>query len=153
MRQELNVDSSILYKAIEVLSPLLLALLGWLSVKLAQLINARVEQEYLRGVLVRLTDAVFTVVKELDQTLVTAMKDANRDGKLTDSEKAEIKLRAVATVKAYLGMKGIEAIAKVLGLSSAGVDNFISAKVEAAVHDLRSVETATRPFAPRPSAT
>ena len=40
-------------KILEVLSPVLLAALTWLAAKAAQLINAKVRSEYLRGVLVR----------------------------------------------------------------------------------------------------
>lgn len=45
-------------KALAALSPLLLALLGLLAAKAAQLINAKVKSEYVRGVLLRLDDAV-----------------------------------------------------------------------------------------------
>ena len=45
-------------KVLEILSPVLLAALTWAAAKLAQLIRAKVQNEYLKGVLVGLDDAV-----------------------------------------------------------------------------------------------
>ena len=56
---------SIGLKVLEILSPVLLAALTWAAAKLAQLIRAKVQNEYLKGVLVRLDDAVFTAVKDV----------------------------------------------------------------------------------------
>ena len=124
-------------KVLEILSPLLLAALTWAAAKLAQLIRAKVQNEYLKGVLVRLDDAVFTAVKDLQQTVVEQIKAASADGKITDEEKKQIKDKALAAVKSHLGTKGLAEAASVLGLGGGALEGLLSSKVESAVHDLR----------------
>lgn len=150
---------SIGLKVLEILSPVLLAALTWAATKLAFFIQARIKNEYLRNALVRLEDAVFTAVKELDQTVVAEIKAASADGKITDDEKKRIKEKALASVKSHIGTKGLSELAKVLGLESGALDGFLSSKVEAAVHDLRrasimngATNGAPVPLAPSPAA-
>jgi hypothetical protein len=147
-------------KVLEILSPVLVAALTWAAAKLAQLIRAKVKSEYLRGALVRLDDAVFTAVKDLQQSVVEEIKAASADGRITDEEKKRIKEKALASVKSHLGTKGLSELATVLGLDGGAIEGFLSSKVEAAVHDLRRATTAngvetggTRlPLAPSPAA-
>ena len=147
-------------KILEILSPVLLAALTWAAAKLAQLIRAKVKSEYLRGALVRLDDAVFTAVKDLQQSVVEEIKAASADGKITDEEKKRIKEKALASVKSHLGTKGLSELATVLGLDGGAIEGFLSSKVEAAVHDLRRATTANGvetggarlPLAPSPAA-
>lgn len=124
-------------KILELLSPVLLAALTWLAAKVAQLINAKVKNEYLRGTLVRLDDAVLAAVREVQQVTVEALKIASADGKLTPEERAQVKAKAMEAVKSHLGMKGLAELAKVLGLSGDAIERMLSTRVEAAVHDLR----------------
>src|SRR5690606_3248430 len=105
---------SIGLKVLEILSPVLLAAITWAAAKLAQLIRAKVGNEYLKGVLVRLDDAVFTAVKDLQQSVVEEIKLASADGKITDEEKRRIKDKALATVKSHIGAKGLAELAKIL---------------------------------------
>jgi len=151
---------SIGLKVLEILSPVLLSALTWAAAKLAQLIRAKAQNEYLKGVLVRLDDAVFTAVKDLQQTVVGAIKDASADGRITDDEKRQIKEKALASVKSHLGTKGIGELAKILGLEGSALDGLLSSKIEAAVHDLRRAEAAapsvaatggSLPLAPAPA--
>lgn len=123
--------------ALQIVSPVLVAVLTWIAAKLASFISGKVKNEYLRGVLVRLDDAVITAVKDLQQTVVDEIKAANADGKISEAERKRIKDAALANVKSYLGAKGIRVLSEVLGLSANALDGFISSKVEAAVHDLR----------------
>ena len=153
---------SIGLKVLEILSPVLLAALTWAAAKLAQLIRAKVQNEYLKGVLVRLDDAVFTAVKDLQQSVVEQIKAASADGKITDEEKKEIKEKAMAAVKSHIGTKGLAEAAKVLGLEGGALEGLLSSKVEAAVHDLRRAAPAAvngvthggaaSPLAPAPAA-
>jgi hypothetical protein len=147
-------------KILEILSPVLLAALTWAAAKLAQLIRAKVRSEYLRQVLVRVDEAVFTAVKDLQQSVVEEIKAASADGKITDEEKKRIKERAITSVKSHLGTKGISEVGTILGLEAGALDGFLSSKVEAAVHDLRRATMAngapprgaTVPLAPTPAA-
>jgi hypothetical protein len=124
-------------KVLQVLSPILLAALTWVAAKVAQYIQAKVKNEYLRGVLVRLDDAVLAAVREVQQVTVEAIKSASADGKLTGEERARVKQAAIDSVKSHLGMKGIAELAKILGLESGSIEKLLSTRVEAAVHDLK----------------
>ncbi len=148
-------------KVLEILSPLFLGALTWAAAKLAQLIRAKIQNEYLKGVLVRIDDAVFTAVKDLQQTVIEQLKAASADGKLTDDEQKQLKEKALAAVKSHLGTKGIAEAAAILGLGGSALDGLLSSKVEGAVHDLRRTASAMNgathggaasPLAPAPAA-
>ncbi len=124
-------------KVFEALSPLLLAALTWVAAKAAQYIAAKVKNEYVRGVLVRLDDAVLAAVREVQQVTVEAIKAGSADGKLTPEERARVKQAAIDSVKSHLGMKGIAELAKILGLEGGAIEKLLSTRVEAAVHDLK----------------
>jgi hypothetical protein len=120
-------------------SPALLGALSWLSVRGAQLINAHVGNLYLRGVLLRLDNAVFAAVKEVQLLTVDAIKASAKDGRLSADERVQVKQAAVGAVKSHLGDKGLAELARILGLDTDATDRFVASHVEAAVHDLRSV--------------
>ena len=129
--------TDIMTKGYEVLSPLLLAAVTWVAAKLAQFTAARVRSEYVRGVLVRLDDAVIAVVREVQQVTVDEIKAASSDGKLPAEARERAKRAAITTVKSYIGPKGLAQLTKVLGIEPTQVDQIISTRVEAAVHDLK----------------
>jgi len=130
------------YKVAEILLPLLVAGLTWASAKLAAYINAKVKNEYLKGVYVRLDDAVLSAVKEAQQVVVPSIRAANADGKITDAEKEKIKADVLAVVKSHLGLKGLAEIGKVLGLNDGTLTAKLSSKIEAAVYDVKAREAA-----------
>lgn len=122
----------------KVLSPVLLAAVTWVAAKLGQWINARVRNEYLRGVLVRLDDAVVSVVREVHQVTVDALKAATVDGRLPPAARETVKQAAVSAIKSHLGARGLSEVARVLGLDAPGVERLIGTKIEAAVHDIKT---------------
>jgi len=124
-------------KVLQILSPILLAALTWVAAKVAQYIQAKVKNEYLRGVLVRLDDAVLAAVREVQQVTVEAIKAGSADGKLTPDERTRVKQAAIDSVKSHLGTKGLSELAKILGLDGGAVEKLLSTRVEAAVHDLK----------------
>lgn len=128
---------TILVSVAAVLSPLLTALLSYVAVKTAQWLASKTKNEYTKGVLFRLNDAVFTAVKDVQQKLGDAMRDASADGKLTSDEKARLKSLAILEAKAYIGKKGLKQLMTVLGLSTETVSALISNKIEAAVADVK----------------
>jgi hypothetical protein len=128
-------------KSMEALSPLLLAALSWLSLRIAALINAKVKNERLGGILTRLNDAVFMAVREVEQVFVSMLKTASADGVLTSDERRDAKDAAVRAARAYLGAHGVSELCKVLGLVDDEVDRLLGARVEAAVFNLRSHPT------------
>jgi len=125
---------------LKILSPVLLAALTAATTKFAELIRARIQNEYLRGLLLRLDDAVLTAVKNLEQSTVEQIKVASADGKITDAEKQQIRAAALAAVKSNLGAKGRAEVVRILGLADEGMDGLLSSKIEAAVHDMRRSE-------------
>lgn len=120
-----------LVQAIYVLAPILLALLSWGSLRLAALIQAHVHNAYAQGALLRLNDAVGTVVGEIAQTEVADLKAKASDGKLTNKEAKELRDTAVAKVRGYLGKNGVTALSRVF--DSDMIQKVIESKIEAAV--------------------
>jgi hypothetical protein len=129
--------SGLVSPVLQLLSPVVLAALTWLAARVNALIRARVQNEYLRGVLLRLDDAVFAAVRELHQVVVEGMKSASADGRLTPEQKLQIKARAIATIKSHLSPRGLKEAAEVFGLRTDMLDQVLSTRVEAAVHDLK----------------
>lgn len=128
---------ALMLKLFAALSPLFLSLLGWLAFKASQLINAKVENECLRATLLRLNDAVFTAVREIEQTLVSGCKSESADGKLSFDQQEQARQGALNAVKGHLGERGLSEIARVLGIERGGVEPLLSCRIEAAVHALR----------------
>lgn len=126
-----------------VLASLFVAILGGLAAMVARLIHAKVKHEYLRGVLLRLNDAVFTAVGELMQTLASDWRKRSLDGKLTADDKAKLKAEAIRKVRDYLGNNGRSELMRILGLDDeAKRDALLEGHIEAAVHDLKAGRTA-----------
>ena len=145
-------------EALQILSPVLAAALAWLSAKLAALIRSKTDNAHLQGVLLRLDDAIFTAIKELQITVVDEAKALAADGKLSPAERQQVRSAAIANVKSHLGPKGLSEVRDVLGLTSASAESFLMSKVEAAVHDLRQAEVRLKamngvppPFGPTPA--
>jgi hypothetical protein len=126
-----------LSKVFEIVSPVLLAALSWLSLQIARFINARARSERLRALLERLDHAVFIAVREVEQVVVGALKNGHPTG-LSDADRHRAKSAALAAVKAYLGLRGLSELGKVLGLSGDELDRMLDARVEAAVYDLHA---------------
>lgn len=131
------MDADLGLKLVEILSPVLLAALTWVAAKVAQLITAKVKHEWVRGVLLRLDDAILNSVREVQQAVVDEIKAGRADGKLTTEERARVKARAIESIRSHLGLKGLAELARVLGLEDGRLDKLLSTRVEAAVHDLR----------------
>lgn len=120
-----------------VMWPALLIVVGrYLLPKVKEWLDVKIDGEkhgYAEKVAIRATDAIYTVVTEIGQTYVDAIKEGKSDGKLDDAEKAEAKKRATSRAKQLIGPEGIKVLAEVLG--AGGVESFISSKIEAAVKD------------------
>jgi len=110
------------------------------AAKLASYIGRKVQNEYLRGALTRLDDAVLVAVKELQQTVVAELKAAAENGKLDEAARKRVQDAALANVKSYVGPKGLRVLVDVLGLSNEMLDPFVRSRIEAAVHDVRLEE-------------
>ncbi len=108
------------------------ALVGFL----VRLINAKVKNAMLGGMLARLTEAVGAAVKATAQTYSDALKDANADGQLTKEEQQAAFAKAMAKAKSYVSL---DELGKVFGLGSPqAAESFLADKVEAAVKDMNA---------------
>lgn len=121
-----------------VCAPILTAGLTWASVKLADMARAQTKNALVGGILARLTDSAFTLVREAEQTAVAAIKAA-KDPKspggveLTKEEGEQIKKAVLDKLKEIWGVKGLHEAGRILGLTDAGLDKLVSAKIEEAV--------------------
>lgn len=129
-----EIKAEIVNQMIAILSPIITALLGWLSYRLAAWIKAKTKNEMVGGILLRLSDSVFTLVREAQQTAVNEIKSAAIDGKLTKAEAADIKSKVAINFKTLWGFRGLDEMQKILGLTSMQVNDLIDAKIEEAVH-------------------
>lgn len=81
-------------------------------------------------------------VREVYQTYVEALKEADRDGKLTTDEKVTAKRMAVAIAKSNIGKKGLARLLRVLGVDA--LDEWIGSKVESAIVGEKVVGSAAK---------
>jgi hypothetical protein len=125
-------------QAILALSPVLLAALSWLSLQAAGLIKTRTKHENVKGTLLRLDDAVFVAVRQIQQVIVEQLKAASADGTLTAEERDQVKTATLDAVRSYVGPKGVLEICKILGLGDAELERVLGPRVEAAVFELNA---------------
>jgi hypothetical protein len=126
------------WRLFELLSPVALSGLTWLSVKAAQLLAARVKSEHMTRVLLLLDDVVLAAAREVQQVLVDKLKAASPDGGLTPAQGAQAKQAALDSAKSQLGVQGFADVAATLGLEPGAVDRLLGTRVEAAVHRLKT---------------
>jgi hypothetical protein len=122
--------SSIFITALQALGPVIAALLGLVALKLHALIDTRVKNEKVQGILDRLDDAALTVVQEVEQTVVSKL-DPNKP--LPDNGKAA-KDAAIASLKTHLGQKGVDEAKKILGVGDSALEQILVSYIESKVH-------------------
>ena len=123
-----------LLKLAEVLAGLLAA---YLAARVTDLIATRAKNAKVRDILLGLETVAADAVAEVWQTSVEAAKKASADGRLPRETAEAAKAAAVATVKSYLGAKGLEALCRALGIGQADADRVISNKIEKAISEAK----------------
>lgn len=117
-----------------VVLPLVGLFVAWASAKLPALISARVKNESVAGVLERLTALAFTVVTEVQQTVVSGLGDKANAEALKGARD-----QAITTLKGHLGPKGIKELMTVLGMkTSEAFEKLLITYIESAVHNLKA---------------
>ena len=125
-----NITNALIFAIMGVVEAGLVGLLGlgfaW--------IKRNTKSESLKSALELLEQTATTTVGELQQTLVDGWKEANDDGKLTESEVRELKTKSLALVKKRLGAAAQEVVV------AAGIDlnDRIRAAVEAAITAMKT---------------
>ncbi|MFA5053373.1 MAG: hypothetical protein WC565_04905 [Parcubacteria group bacterium] len=135
-------------EAVNALLPIVVTVLSlgvaWLGKTLNAWIGAKVKNERLQLVLRRLSEVVCTVVLELQQTEVSALKtaigDASQGGrKITKDEGQALLDAALVKVRTYLGIDGLKLLTYVLGLTSEkDLNEFLVSRIEATVHTAKN---------------
>lgn len=116
-----------------VVLPLVGLFVTWASMMLPAWIKAKVKNESVAGVLERLSTLAFTVVTEVQQTVVSVLGD-----KATVEQLKAARDQAITTLKAHLGPKGIKELMDVLGIKTdEALDKLIVTYIESAVHNLK----------------
>ncbi len=109
----------------------------WLCAWGARWFYVHTKNENVKAGILRLNDAVNTAVLEIQQTVVTTLKEKASDGKLTCADVAAVREAALATASTQLGgPKGVETLKKVLGVDD--MANVIVSKIEASVQQAKT---------------
>ena len=131
------------------------SVIAWAAVLLAGLVAkyiiGKIGNDTVRKYVGRAWTEVQAAVAEVYQTYVEALKEGNKDGKLTAREAAEAKARAMRIAKSNIGQKGLERLMRILGLSSSGeVESWLGNKIESAIDTSKKVGTAVKTGAASP---
>ena len=118
---------------------ILVALLGWAFKLLRDYLKANVQNEVVADWLYRLDAVAETVVKDYLQSRVDDLKAAAKDGKIDEAERETLKQGAIDDVKAIVGIKSIEKMAKILGTNETGTDKLIGSLIEEKVYRTKLV--------------
>lgn len=130
------MDPVTMQKLVVIATPILLALLSYVSVVLTNLINARTKNAAYSGAIARLTNAVQTAVLEAEQTTVQELKGLDPRGQLTSTEAAQVKDKVTARVRQVLGIEA-SSMMKALGVDDAAFTGLLNSTIEAQVHTLQ----------------
>jgi len=129
MQDQIETVSMLIVKG--VVLPLVGLFVAWASMMLPAWIKAKVKNESVAGVLERLSTLAFSVVTEIQQTIVSGLGD-----QATTEELQKARDQAIATLKSHLGAKGMKELMTVLGLADAAVNKLLVTFIESAVHNL-----------------
>jgi Sec-independent protein translocase protein TatA len=101
----------------------------------ARLVLGQIKAGKIQQVVGRALREVGDAVMMVGKTYVEALKAASADGTLTDAEKAEAKARAIAAAKKNIGVDGLKALGRILGLGDGddSLTHWLETKVESAV--------------------
>jgi hypothetical protein len=124
----------------EMLAPVIMAIFGWVSVRIAAWVKAHTKNTMIKGTLLRLNESILTLVREAEQTAVAELKKARSPDspggeKLTPEEAKEIKEKVTGNFKSLWGQRGLDELTRVLGFSNGeSVEKFLGSKIEEAVY-------------------
>lgn len=127
----------LIVKTVDILAPVVLsaisALASWGLYELTKYLRTKTKNDNVNDAISHVCHTVDTTVKELEQEVVKALKARTSDGRLTKEDAAAVKSIAVRRVTAQIPPK----IAKIMPAAVTSFGNFISAKIEKAVLELK----------------
>jgi len=133
-----ELGGTLLAALLPVIATALTGIIALVGQRINAWLVAKVENERLEGVMTRLNGAVWTVVLELQQTEVDALKQATAPDspggrKITSEEAKGLGDKAMEKLKSYLGPKGLEVLRDVLGLNEGALDGYLRGVIESTV--------------------
>lgn len=130
MQEQIETVGILILKG--VVLPVVGLIVTYASLKLPQWIKTKVKNQSAEGVLERLSLLAMNVVMEVQQTFVSTLVDP------TPEQLKEALAKALASLKAHLGPKGLKELEDVLGLDGdTAVERLIITFLESAVHTLK----------------
>ena len=118
-----------------VLTPILFALLLLAAKRVEVLILKNVRNTEAQAVLLRLNDAVFDLVGEMSQVVLSDVRDSA--GKLPAGVAKRARDDVLAKLREQLGPDGVQKAREVLGVDDAALEKLLVSKIEAAVAQLK----------------
>lgn len=130
----MSTTQPLVAQAVDALAPVLasviVALLGWVGAALQR----SIKNETVRNMALRFSELAHDVVLEMEQTVVSQLREAAADGAISTEELQRVKAGALEQMKAHLGDKGKKEALTVLGFADeTQLDAYLSTKLEAAV--------------------
>lgn len=114
---------------VPVLGSFLIALVGFGI----QWLRAQTGNLKWQGAIDKLHDAVNTAVLSVQQVVVDGLRKAAEDGELTKAEAEEVFAKALASVKATMGVEGLSALQTAMKASQEAFEAYLRAKIESRV--------------------
>lgn len=135
--------ASIMPHLLEAFGIVLASIVSFVAMRLSKFISSRVKNEDLKTGLLAINNAIWTAVREVEQTGRKELLKAQEDGEISEEEVSEIKQRlkstAMSRAKEIGGDHGITLLKTVIG--NIDIDKYIDSRIEAEIHELRKIES------------
>lgn len=131
MQDQLEVIGMLIIKGVVI--PVIGLFIAWASAHVPQWMATKVKNAKVAGILERLSTLAFTVVQEVQQTVVAKLGDKADAASLLAARD-----QALATLKSHLGEKGLQELESALGLQDQdAVIKLLISFIESSVHTLK----------------
>jgi hypothetical protein len=133
-----KVDTTnMLYQIMVYLSPVIMALIAWLSTESARLIRSKIKDQDVQTALLHVDELITTAVTNTAQTFVDNIRANTKDGKIPIEAQQDAKRQTLIAVQTYIGQNA-GTLAKLLGFADQKtLEQFLLAKIERCVHSLK----------------
>ncbi|MDX2087859.1 MAG: hypothetical protein SFX73_08415 [Kofleriaceae bacterium] len=133
----------------EALTPLAMSVASAVALRAGTLARLAARRERWESAVQGLDGVVAVVVRGLEGAHVQPIRRASRAGKIAPATKALLRAAALASVKRQLGARGLATLSAALGfneqvLDDLALERFITGRIEAHVHVLRSRQRSVR---------
>lgn len=118
---------------------LVLMALGAFLTRLTNDWAKKIKSEYVSNLIMRIDDLAMLVVTDVAQSWAEPRKES---GEWTDTAKKEAKDKAVASLKSYIGPKGLAELLKLVGGDDSRLSELLGTAVESQVNRLKSAAPA-----------